>query len=88
MLMLVGIRNKGNLCQTWGFPGGSDGKNLSAVWETWVQSLGWEDPLEEGMLTHSTGYYWILNTFILGEFPWIEESGRLQSMGLQRVGHN
>ena len=37
-----------------GFPGGSEIRNLSAVWETWVRSLGWEDPLEEGMATHSS----------------------------------
>ena len=47
-------------------------KNLSAMWETWVQSLGWEDPLENGMATHS----W--------RIPWTEEPSRLQSMGLQR----
>ena len=52
-------------------------KNLPAVWETWVQSLSWEDPLEEGMATHSSILAW--------RIPWIEEPGRLQSMGLQRV---
>ena len=55
-------------------------KNLSAVQEpqeTWVQSLGQEDPLEEGMATHSSIFAWI--------FPWTEEFGGLQSMGLQRV---
>ena len=45
----------------------------------WVLSLGWEDPLEEGMATYSRVLAWII--------PWTEESGRLQSMGLQRVGH-
>ena len=55
-------------------------KNPSAVWETWVRSLGWEDPLEEGMATHSSILAW--------EIPWTEEPGGLQSMGLQRVGHN
>ena len=54
-------------------------KNLPAVWETWVQSLSWEDPLEEGMATHSSILAW--------RIPWIEEPGRLQSMGLQRVRH-
>ena len=48
--------------------------------ETWVQSLGWEDPLEEKMATHS-------NIFAL-KIPWTEEPGRIQSMVLQRVGHN
>ena len=55
-------------------------KNLPAMWETWVQSLGWEDPLEEGMATHST--------FLACRIPWTEEPGRLQSIGSQRVRHN
>ena len=55
-------------------------KNLPAVQETRVQSLGWKDPLEKGMATHSS---------ILGcRIPWTEEPGGLQSMGLQSVGHN
>ena len=55
-------------------------KNLPAVWETGVQSLGGEDPLEEGMATHSSiPAYRIL---------WTEEPGGLQSMGSQRVGHD
>ena len=41
-----------------GFPGGSTVKKLPAMWETWVQSLGWEDPLEEGMATHSSILAW------------------------------
>ena len=41
-----------------GFPGGSDGKNPPAMQETWVQSLGWEDPLEKGMTTHSSILAW------------------------------
>ena len=44
--------------------------------ETWVQSLGWEDPLEKEMTTHSSILAW--------EIPWTEESGRLQSMGSQK----
>ena len=52
-----------------------------AMQETWVQSLGWEDPLEEGMATHS-------RVFLPGESPWMEEFGRLQSMCSQRVRHN
>ena len=48
--------------------------------ETWVLSLGWKDPLEEGMATHSSVLAW--------RIPWTEESGGLQSMGLQRVGHD
>ena len=55
---------------------GSDGK----AWETWVQSLGWEDPLEKEMATQSSILAW--------EIPWTEEPGRLQSMGSQRVGHD
>ena len=55
-------------------------KNLPAIGETWVQSLGWEDPLEEGMASHSSILAWRIS--------WTEEPGRLQSMGLQRVGHN
>ena len=48
-------------------------KNLPAMQETWVQSLGWEDSLEKGMVTHSS---------ILAGIPWTEEPGGLQSMGL------
>ena len=48
--------------------------------EMQVQSLGWEDPLEEGMATHSTILAW--------RIPWTEEPGGLQSMGLQRVRYN
>ena len=55
-------------------------KNLPAMQETQIQSLGWEDPLEKGMAAHST--------ILVGEFPWTEEPGRVQSMGLQRVGHD
>ena len=47
--------------------------NLPAIQETWVRSLGWEDPLEEEMATHSSIPAW--------EIPWTEEPGRLQSMG-------
>ena len=55
-------------------------KNLSAVQETWVRSLGQEDPLEKEMATHSSTLDW--------EIPWMEEPGRLQSMESQRVGHD
>ena len=55
-------------------------KDLPTIRETWVQSLGWEDPMEKGMATHSIVLAW--------RIPWTEEAGRLQSMGLQRVGHN
>ena len=55
-------------------------KHLLAMWETSVRSLGREDPLEKEMATHSSIIAW--------RIPWIEEPGRLQSMGSQRVGHN
>ena len=55
-------------------------KNLSAMWETWVQSLGQEDPLKNGMATHSNILAW--------EIPWTGEPGGLQSMESQRVRHN
>ena len=55
-------------------------KNLPAVRETWVLSLGQEDPLEKGMAAHSSILAW--------RIPKTEESGGLQSMGLQRVRHN
>ena len=55
-------------------------KNLSAMQETQVQSLGREDPLEKGMATHSSILDW--------RIPWTEEPGGLQSMGSQRVRHD
>ena len=55
-------------------------KNLPAMQETRVQSLGWEDPLEKEMATHSN--------ILAGRIPWTEEPGKLQSIGSQRVGHN
>ena len=53
-------------------------KRLPAMWETWVRPLGWEDPLEKEMATHSSTLAW--------KIPWMEERGRLQSMGLQILG--
>ena len=61
-------------------PGGSVIKNLSAVQETGARSLGWEDPLERGMETHSSILAWRIS--------WTEEPGGLYSMGSQRVGHD
>ena len=55
-------------------------KNLPAVQETWVQSLGWDHPLSEEMATHSSILAW--------KISWTEEPGELQSMGSQRVRHN
>ena len=51
--------------------------SLPTMRETWVQSLGWEDPLEKGMATDSSILVW--------RIPWTEDSGELQSVGLQRV---
>ena len=55
-------------------------KRLPTMWETWVQSLSQDSPLEKEMATHSTTLAW--------KIPWTEELGRLQSMGSQRVGHD
>ena len=55
-------------------------KCLPTMWETWVQSLGWEDPLEKEMAAHSSILAW--------KIPWIAEPGRLLSMVSQRVGHD
>ena len=52
-------------------------KYLPTMWETWVQFLGWEDPLEKEMATHSSILAW--------KIPWTEKPGRLQSMGSQKV---
>ena len=57
-----------------------DGKESTCSAGDWVQSLGWEDPLEEGMAIHSGILAW--------RIPWTEEPGMLQSMGLQRIGHD
>jgi len=53
---------------------------MPTMWETWVQSLGWEDLLEKEMATHSSILAW--------KTPWMEEPGKLQSMGSLIVGHN
>ena len=55
-------------------------KHLPIMQETWLRSLGWEDPLEKEMATHFSTLAW--------RIPWTKESGRLQSMGLQRVRHD
>ena len=65
-----------------GFPGGSAVKNPPTIWEpqeTWIPSLGQEDPLEEGTASHSSILAW--------RILWTEETGRLQTTGSQRVGH-
>ena len=67
-----------------GFPGGASGEGptcqMQEMYEIWVRSLSREDPLEEGMATHSGILAW--------RIPWTEEPGGLQSMGSQRVGHD
>ena len=55
-------------------------KNLPAMRKTWVLSLGWEDPLDESIATHSNILAW--------KIPWREEPGRIQSIRVQRVGHD
>ena len=55
-------------------------KHLPTVWEAWVRSLGWEDPLEKEMATHSSTLAW--------KISWTEEPSRLQSVGSQRVRHD
>ena len=55
-------------------------KRIPAMWETKVQSLGWEDPLGKEMATHSSTLAW--------KIPWTGEPGKLQPMGSQRIGHN
>ena len=55
-------------------------KNPPAMQETWIRSLAWEGPLEEGMATHSSILAW--------RIPWTEEPAGLQSMGSQRIGHD
>ena len=68
------------MLNTKGYPSSSAVKNLPAMRETWVRSQDWEDALEKGMASHSSILAW--------RIPWTEEPDRLQSMGLQRVGHD
>ena len=68
------------LCIEWDSLVAQTVKRLPTMRETRVRSLGWEDPLEKEMATHSSALAW--------KIPWMEEPGRLQSMGLQRVGHD
>jgi len=70
--------NEGGVCRT--FLAAQTVKHLPTMWETWVQSLGWEDPLEKEMVTYSSILAW--------KIPWTEKPGRLLSMGLQRVRHH
>ena len=74
--------NEHKLCEfvLWAFLVAQRLKRLPARRETWVQSLGQEDPLEKEMASHSSVLAW--------RIPWMEEPGRLQSTGSQRVGHD
>ena len=65
-----------NILLSWGFLGGSEVKNLPAMQEMQVPSLGWEDPLEKEMAPYSSILAW--------RIPWTEEPGGLQSMGLKK----
>ena len=67
------ITDRTSLRHITGFPSAQTIKNLPAMQETWVRSLGWEDPLEKAMLTHSSIPAW--------RIPWTQEPGGLQSMG-------
>ena len=74
-------RDQGSIPGLGKSPGGGHGKPLQySSLETQVRSLGQEDPLEEKMPTHSSIFAW--------RIPWTEEPGRLQSIGLQRIGHD
>ena len=75
-----GERNGYPLQYSWASLVAQTVKNLPAMQETWVRSLGWEEPLEEGTATTPV--------LLPGESPWTEKPGKLQSMGSQRVGHN
>ena len=66
--------------ESWGFPGGSDGKESTGNVGDLGSITGWEDPLEKGIATHSSVLAW--------KTPWTEEPGGLQSVGLQRVRHD
>ena len=65
---------------SWASLGAQTVKNPLAMQETWVQSLGWEDPLEKRKATHSSTMAW--------RIPWTEEPDRVQYMGSQKVGHD
>ena len=73
-------KKKQNLSKGMGLPDASDGKESACNVGSWVWSLGWEDPLEKSMATHSSILAW--------RIPWEDEAGRLQSMGLQRVRYD
>ena len=72
-------KNKEKICPQ-ASPVAQTVKHLPTMWETWVRFLSQEDHLEKEMATHSSTLAW--------KIPWMEEPGRLQSMGSQRVGHD
>ena len=78
--IIVTLSWKTMLLTVWDFPVTQTVKSLPAMQETWIRSLGQEDPLEEGMAIHSSILAW--------RIPWTEEPGGLQSMGSQRVRHD
>ena len=69
-----------SICLIWASLVAQRVKHLLTMQETWVRSLGWEDPLEKEMASHSSTLAW--------KIPWTEKPGRLQSMGSQRVGYD
>ena len=78
IFQVITIRLFGQLCSSYGaFLVAQTVKCLPTVWETWVRSLDWKDPLERAMAPHSSTLAW--------KIPWMEEPSRLQSMGSQRV---
>ena len=77
---LVSYRNSEENNTGPSYPSDLDSKESVCNESVWVQTLSLEDPLEKGMATHSSNLVW--------RIPWTEEPGGLQSMGLQRVGHN
>ena len=80
LLWRVDYLQLGTILYVWASLVAQTVKCLSAIQETWVRSLGWEDPLEKEMAPHSSTLAW--------KIPWTEEPGRLQFMGSQRIGHD
>ena len=80
MILLLPWKERAHDCDVWASLVAQLVKNLPAMRETWVHSLGWEDPLEKEMATHSSTHAW--------KIPWMEKPGGLKSMGSQRVGHD
>ena len=80
MILLFASGDQNTGASTWASLVAHSVKNLPAMWETWVQSLDWEDALEKGTATHFNILAW--------RTPWTEEPGRPQSMELQRVGYS